>query len=68
MPWLVGTALIYSLAVTEKRGTFKNGTVLLAIMTFSLSLLAAFFSHFLYLLIYDINFIMQSLRQPWLSL
>ena len=42
MPWLVGTALIHSLAVTEKRGSFKNWTVLLAIITFSLSLLGAF--------------------------
>lgn len=42
MPWLVGTALIHSLAVTEKRGSFKNWTVLLAIATFSLSLLGTF--------------------------
>ena len=42
MPWLVGTALIHSLAVTEKRGGFKNWTVLLAILTFSLSLLGTF--------------------------
>src|SRR3546814_13212944 len=42
MPWLVGTALIHSLAVTEKRASFKNWTVLLAISTFSLSLLGAF--------------------------
>ena len=42
MPWLVGTALIHSLAVTEKRGAFKSWTVLLAITTFSLSLLGAF--------------------------
>jgi len=42
MPWLVGTALIHSLAVTEKRGAFKNGTVLLAIIAFSLSLLGTF--------------------------
>lgn len=42
MPWLVGTALIHSLAVTEKRGTFRNWTVLLAIMAFSLSLLGTF--------------------------
>ncbi|MDR2174274.1 MAG: heme lyase CcmF/NrfE family subunit [Burkholderiales bacterium] len=42
MPWLVGTALIHSLAVTEKRGTFKVWTVLLAICTFSLSLLGTF--------------------------
>jgi len=42
MPWLAGTALIHSLAVTEKRGTFKSWTLLLAIATFSLSLLGAF--------------------------
>jgi cytochrome c-type biogenesis protein CcmF len=42
MPWLVGTALIHSLAVTEKRSTFKNWTVLLAIIAFSLSLLGTF--------------------------
>ncbi len=42
MPWLVGTALIHSLAVTEKRGVFKNWTVLLAIIAFSLSLLGTF--------------------------
>ncbi len=42
MPWLVGTALIHSLAVTEKRGSFKNWTLLLAIATFSLSLLGTF--------------------------
>ena len=42
MPWLVGTALIHSLAVTEKRGAFKNWTVLLAIIAFSLSLLGTF--------------------------
>ena len=42
MPWLVGTALIHSLAVTEKRGAFRNWTVLLAIFTFSLSLLGTF--------------------------
>jgi cytochrome c-type biogenesis protein CcmF len=42
MPWLVGTALIHSLAVTEKRGAFKNWTVMLAIMAFSLSLLGTF--------------------------
>ena len=42
MPWLVGTALIHSLAVTEKRGAFKSWTVLLAILTFSLSLLGTF--------------------------
>ena len=42
MPWLVGTALIHSLSVTEKRGSFKSWTVLLAIVAFSLSLLGAF--------------------------
>ncbi|MEF9943745.1 MAG: heme lyase CcmF/NrfE family subunit, partial [Burkholderiaceae bacterium] len=42
MPWLTGTALMHSLAVTEKRGSFKIWTVLLAIMTFSLSLLGTF--------------------------
>ena len=42
MPWLVGTALIHSLAVTEKRGIFKSWTVLLAIFAFSLSLLGTF--------------------------
>ena len=42
MPWLVGTALIHSLAVTEKRGGFKSWTVLLAILAFSLSLLGTF--------------------------
>jgi cytochrome c-type biogenesis protein CcmF len=42
MPWLAGTALIHSLAVTEKRGAFKNWTVLLAITAFSLSLLGTF--------------------------
>ncbi len=42
MPWLVGTALIHSLAVTEKRGVFKSWTVLLAIVTFALSLLGTF--------------------------
>ncbi len=42
MPWLVGTALIHSLAVTEKRGSFKSWTVLLAITAFSLSLLGTF--------------------------
>lgn len=42
MPWLVGTALMHSLAVTEKRGTFKAWTVLLAIFAFSLSLLGTF--------------------------
>jgi cytochrome c-type biogenesis protein CcmF len=42
MPWLVGTALIHSLAVTEKRGLFKSWTLLLAIIAFSLSLLGTF--------------------------
>jgi cytochrome c-type biogenesis protein CcmF len=42
MPWLVGTALIHSLAVTEKRGGFKMWTALLAILTFSLALLGTF--------------------------
>jgi cytochrome c-type biogenesis protein CcmF len=42
MPWLVGTALIHSLAATEKRNVFKNWTVLLAICAFSLSLLGTF--------------------------
>jgi cytochrome c-type biogenesis protein CcmF len=42
MPWLVGTALIHSLMVTEKRGSFKAWTVLLAIAAFSLSLLGTF--------------------------
>jgi cytochrome c-type biogenesis protein CcmF len=42
MPWLVGTALIHSLAVTEKRGLFKSSTLLLAIGAFSLSLLGTF--------------------------
>ncbi len=42
MPWLVGTALMHSLAVTEKRGSFKTWTVLLAICAFSLSLLGTF--------------------------
>ena len=42
MPWLVGTALVHSLAVTEKRGSFKNWTVMLAISAFSLSLLGTF--------------------------
>jgi len=42
MPWLVGTALIHSLAITEKRGAFRSWTVLLAIATFSLSLLGTF--------------------------
>ena len=42
MPWLVGTALIHSLAVTEKRGGFRSWTVLLAISAFALSLLGTF--------------------------
>jgi cytochrome c-type biogenesis protein CcmF len=42
MPWLVGTALIHSLAVTEKRDAFKVWTVLLSICAFSLSLLGTF--------------------------
>ncbi|MCS2608441.1 heme lyase CcmF/NrfE family subunit [Halomonas dongshanensis] len=42
LPWLTGTALIHSLAVTEKRGAFKSWTVLLSIATFSLSLMGTF--------------------------
>ncbi|WP_028117136.1 heme lyase CcmF/NrfE family subunit [Ferrimonas senticii] len=42
MPWLVGTALVHSLIVTEKRGTFRNWTILLSIFAFSLSLLGTF--------------------------
>ncbi|MBA1148118.1 heme lyase CcmF/NrfE family subunit [Ectothiorhodospiraceae bacterium WFHF3C12] len=42
MPWLVATGLMHSLAVTEKRGTFRSWTVLLAILAFSLSLLGTF--------------------------
>jgi len=42
MPWLAGTALVHSLAATEKRGVFKSWTLLLAIVAFSLSLLGAF--------------------------
>ena len=42
MPWLVGTALLHSLIVTEKRGAFRNWTVLLSIFAFSLSLLGTF--------------------------
>ena len=42
MPWLIGTALIHSLAATEKRDVFRNWTVLLAIAAFSLSLLGTF--------------------------
>src|SRR5258707_9410920 len=42
MRWLIGTALIHSLAVTEKRGAFRSWTVLLAILAFALSLLGTF--------------------------
>ena len=42
MPWIAGTALIHSLAATEKRGVFRSWTVLLAILAFSLSLLGTF--------------------------
>lgn len=42
MPWLVGTALLHSLVVTEKRGLFKSWTILLAVFAFSLSLLGTF--------------------------
>ena len=42
MPWLIGTALIHSLAVTDKRGLFKSWTLLLAVTAFSLSLLGTF--------------------------
>ena len=42
MPWIVGTALIHSLSMTEKRGTFKSLTLFLALFTFSLSLLGTF--------------------------
>ena len=42
MPWLIGTALMHSLAVTEKRNSFKSWTVLLAILAFSFSLLGTF--------------------------
>ncbi len=42
MPWLTGTALIHSLAVTEKRGGFKTWTLMLAILTFALTILGAF--------------------------
>jgi cytochrome c-type biogenesis protein CcmF len=42
MPWLVGTALVHSLIVTEKRGIFKSWTLLLAIFAFSLSLVGTF--------------------------
>ncbi len=42
MPWLVGTALIHSAIVVEKRDTLKSWTILLAIITFSLSLVGTF--------------------------
>lgn len=42
MPWLIGTALVHSLAATEKRGSFRSWTVLLAIFAFSFSLLGTF--------------------------
>ena len=42
MPWLVGTALIHSSIVVEKRDTLKSWTILLAIITFSLSLVGTF--------------------------
>ncbi|HRP34827.1 MAG TPA: heme lyase CcmF/NrfE family subunit [Gammaproteobacteria bacterium] len=42
MPWLIGTALLHSLAVTERRGLFKGWTLLLAVSAFSLSLLGTF--------------------------
>ena len=42
MPWLVGTALLHSAIVVEKRDTLKSWTILLAILTFSLSLLGTF--------------------------
>jgi cytochrome c-type biogenesis protein CcmF len=42
MPWLIGTALVHSLAATEKRGVFKAWTILLAVIAFSLSLLGTF--------------------------
>ena len=42
MPWLAGTALVHSLAVSEKRGVFKAWTVMLAILAFALSLLGTF--------------------------
>src|SRR5258708_22705904 len=42
MPWLVGTALVHSLAVTDKRGLFKSWTLLLSVGVFSLSLLGTF--------------------------
>src|SRR5690606_14543936 len=42
MPWLIGTALLHSLAVTERRGLFKGWSLLLAVSAFSLSLLGTF--------------------------
>ena len=42
MPWLAGTALIHSLAATEKRGAFKNWTILLTLLTFTLVLMGSF--------------------------
>jgi cytochrome c-type biogenesis protein CcmF len=42
MPWLVGTALVHSIAVTDKRGLFKSWTLLLSVLAFSLSLLGTF--------------------------
>ncbi len=42
MPWLLATALIHSLAVTEKRGAFRSWTVMLAILTFALTIVGAF--------------------------
>jgi cytochrome c-type biogenesis protein CcmF len=42
MPWLIGTALLHSLAVTDKRGLFKSWTLLLTVAAFSLSLLGTF--------------------------
>jgi cytochrome c-type biogenesis protein CcmF len=42
MPWLVGTALLHSAVVVEKRDTLKSWTILLAILTFSLSLVGTF--------------------------
>ncbi|HVY14359.1 MAG TPA: heme lyase CcmF/NrfE family subunit [Rhodopila sp.] len=42
MPWLAGTALIHSSIVVEKRETLKSWTILLAIVTFSLSLVGTF--------------------------
>ncbi|MGA7965977.1 MAG: heme lyase CcmF/NrfE family subunit [Gammaproteobacteria bacterium] len=42
MPWLVGTALVHSLMVTEKRGAFRGWTALLALLAFTLSLFGTF--------------------------